>query len=410
MILELIAQAEVAGARASKACDILGLSVRTVERWRAGATEDLRRGPKAEPANKLTADERQAVLAAVNSREYRDLSPNQIVPLLADKKVYLASEATMYRVLREEDLLHHRERSRAPVSRPPKEHVASGPNQVWSWDITYLPAPVAGAFFYLYLVVDVWSRRIMAWEVHETELADLASELMERTCTTLGLDSKRLVLHSDNGGPMKGSTMLATLERLGIQASFSRPHVSDDNPFSEALFRTLKYRPEYPTRHFADLAAARSWVERFVAWYNTIHLHSAIRFVTPDDRHFGREVRLLADRDQVYRRAQAAHPERWSGKTRCWEPIGDVYLNPEKRDLPVSVPNPVCATNRGLGAAAPSGAGRSPVRALPNTNNDSRAVAPPCTTQSPPSVAPSEALSGRVNAEASGKPRGQMAC
>jgi len=402
MTLELLAEAEAAGARLAKACAILGLSARTVERWRGGADEDLRRGPNTAPANKLSGVERQEVMATVNSPEFRDLSPNLIVPRLADKGRYLASESTMYRLLREADQLHHRERSQAATRRPPAEHVADGPNQVWSWDITYLRSPVLGAFFYLYLVVDVWSRRIVAWEVHAEESADLASHLVESTCVLNGIDSSRLVLHSDNGGPMKGSTMLATLERLGIQASFSRPHVSDDNPFSEALFRTLKYRPEYPTRPFADIGAARSWVEHFVAWYNTFHLHSAIRFVTPDDRHFGREPALLAQRNEVYARAQAAHPERWSGKTRCWEPITAVYLNPEKPSSSVTCSEPI--------RAHPSGAGQSPVEAHQNTTEDTRAGALPAARRRPNTVAPSKALPNPIQPISLTEDRRARAC
>ena len=253
MTLDLVGEAERAGARRAAACAVLGVSARTVERWRRDpAAADQRGGPTTAPANTLTADERQEVLATVNAPRFRDLSPNQIVPLLADEGRYLASEATIYRILRAEALLHHRERSQAPVRRPPMAHTATGPNQVWSWDITYLRSPVRGIFFYLYLVVDVWSRKIMAWDVYEAESAELASGLIEGQCAALGLDPRGLVLHADNGGPMKGATMVATLERLGILASFSRPSVSDDNPYSEALFRTLKYRPEYPDQPFAD--------------------------------------------------------------------------------------------------------------------------------------------------------------
>jgi hypothetical protein len=146
----------------------------------------------------------------------------------------------------------------------------------------------------------------------------------------MGVDPEGLILHTDNGGPMKGSTMLATLQRLGIVPSFSRPKVSDDNPYSEALFRTLKYRPEYPGRPFDSLAEAREWVAGFVQWYNTVHLHSAICFVSPDDRHFGREHDLLKKRREVYEAARRRHPERWStGKTRNWDPVRVVVLNPD---------------------------------------------------------------------------------
>ena len=301
-----------------------------MQRWRLPETvEDRREGPRSAPGNKLTEAERQEVVETASAPEYRDLSPKQIVPKLADEGLYLASESSFYRILREAKMLAHRERSRPPVARP-KEQVATGPCQVWSWDITYLKSALRGSFYYLYLVEDIWSRKIVGWAVHESESMGYASGLIDAACASLRLDPRELVLHSDNGGPMKGSTMLATLQRLGIVPSFSRPHVSDDNPYSEALFRTLKYRPEYPRGAFASLEAARQWVEDFVAWYNTEHLHSAIGFVTPDDRHHGRDDKILAGRREVYEAARRRHPERWTGKTRNWEPVGEVRLNPER--------------------------------------------------------------------------------
>lgn len=360
MTLALIAEAERSGARVGVASEALGLSTRTVERWRAGEHEDQRHGPITAPANKLSVDERRELVATVNAPRFRDRSPNQIVPLLADEGRYLASESTVYRILREEDQLHHRERSKAPVRRPPKAHVATGPNEVWSWDISYLPSAMRGAFFYLYLVVDVWSRKVVSWEVNEAESSEHAAALIKRTCEALGIDGKGLVLHSDNGGPMKGTTMVAMLEWLGILASFSRPGVSDDNPYSEALFRTLKYRPEYPSRPFADLAAARAWVDAFVRWYNTEHLHSGIRFVTPEDRHDGRDITVLARRHDVYERARSARPDRWSRGTRCWEPIEQVYLNPGRPATATAAPAAVViATMPERSALSPKGPKRS---------------------------------------------------
>lgn len=161
--------------------------------------------------------------------------------------------------------------------------MTTGPNQVWSWDITYLPGPIRGTFFYLYLFVDVWSRKIVGAEVFGEECNAKASQLLRRICREKGLDPENLVLHSDNGGPMKGATMKATLEQLGVVASLSRPRVSNDNAFSEALFRTLKYRPGYPEGPFESLAHARLWVRSFVGWYNHEHLHSGIGFVTPSE-------------------------------------------------------------------------------------------------------------------------------
>jgi putative transposase len=333
MILGLLDEAVTAGARASQACAVMGLSLRAMQRWRAADVgDDHRYGPKTRPPSRLTERERQQVLAMVNSPAYRDLSPKQIVPRLADAGQYIASESTMYRILREENQLAHRGRAKAPEPRPVQEHVATAPNQVWSWDITYLRTTVKGRFYFLYLLMDIYSRRIMGWSVHEEESAELASSLMYATCAENALDPAGLVLHSDNGGPMRGSTMLATLQWLGVIPSFSRPRVSNDNPFSEALFRTLKYRPNYPYRAFDTLEEACTWVARFVHWYNTEHHHSALRFVTPDDRHFGREEAILARRRRVYEQARRRRPERWSGELRNWTPVGPVYLNPQKPD------------------------------------------------------------------------------
>lgn len=330
MTIELVDEAVVAGARRDAASQVVGLSARTLERWRSGDVEDGRRGPNTAPANKLTAKERQTVLKVINEPRFRDLSPNQIVPLLADDGQYISSESTMYRIMRDEELLKHRGRAKAPVRRPVQSHLATGPNQVWSWDITYLKSPVRGVFFYLYMIVDVWSRKVVGWEVHDVESAELAASLFEETCVMMHLDPRGIVLHADNGGPMKGSTMVATLERLGVLPSYSRPHVSDDNPYSESLFRTLKYRPEYPTKPFVDVKAARAWVTGFVTWYNGEHLHSGVRFVTPSDRHAGKDTMILARRRQVYEAARAKNPERWTMSTRNWTPVDEVYLNPEE--------------------------------------------------------------------------------
>ena len=329
MIQELILEAVAAGARLERACAVVGVSARTLQRWALpGAEEDRREGPRRAPGNKLSEAERRKVVAWANAPEHRDLSPKQIVPRLADRGVYLASESTFYRVLRAEDLLAHRERSRPPSPRP-KEHVATGPNQVWSWDITWLPAAIRGTFHYLYLVEDVWSRKIVDFTVEAEESMEHGARLVAGAARAEGVARDRLVLHADNGGPMKGSTMLATLQRLGIVPSFSRPRVSDDNPYPEALFRTMKYRPEYPARPFPSLEAARAWVSAFVRWYNTAHLHSAIRFVTPEDRHAGRDAAILERRRKVYENARRRRPERWAAEVRNWDPVGDVTLNPE---------------------------------------------------------------------------------
>ena len=328
-VLALIDEAVAAGARQAQACAVLGVSARTVQRWARGGVHDGRpRASRPTPANALCAAERERAVALLCSEQWRDLSPKQIVPRLADEGVYIASESTLYRLLRQARLLAHRGRARAPTPREPRRHRAHAPNTVWSWDITYLPSAVRGQFYYLYLVSDVYSRKVVGWQVHASEDSEHAAALIRQACLDEGVEPAQLVLHSDNGAPMKGITLLAMLQVLGVTPSFSRPRVSNDNPYSESLFRTVKYRPWYPQRPFASVLAAREWVERFVQWYNHEHRHGAIRFVTPHERHVGRDQEILAERATVYAAARRRHPERWSTKTRNWTPIGSVWLNP----------------------------------------------------------------------------------
>lgn len=320
--MELINEAVNAGARLREACRLLGLSIRTYERWKTqSGGEDRRAGPKTEPPNKLTKAERKKLLEVVNRPEFCDLPPSQIVPRLAERGEYYASETTMYRVLREEKQLAHRGRTKEPQERIPVVRIATRPNQIWSWDITYLRGPARGMFFYLYMVMDIWSRKIVGWAVHEVESADLAANLIREAAATEHVEVDKLTLHSDNGGPMKGSTMLATLQSLGIAASFTRPRTSDDNPFSESLFKTLKYRPWYPKDRFSSLEEARSWVAAFVRWYHEEHRHSGIKFVRPIERHDGLDIEILARRHAAYEAAKARHPNRWGSRpTRNWTP------------------------------------------------------------------------------------------
>ena len=329
----LINEAVTAGARRAKACAALEISDRTLRRWtKDGQIHPDQRPlvPRPEPANKLSAAECAAVLEVCNSKEFASLPPSQIVPKLADQGRYLASESSFYRILRADGQQHHRGRAKPPVRRkPPTSYQASAPCEVWTWDITWMPGPVAGLFFYLYLIVDIFSRKIVGWEVHEREGAELAAVLIRRAVLAEGCIARPLVLHADNGSPMKGATMKTTLEKLGIIASYSRPRVSNDNPFSEALFRTCKYRPNWPAKGFATKAEAQAWVKSFAGWYNGEHLHSGIRFVTPDERHAGHDRETLASRASLYANAKAQNPERWSGKTRNWQPAGPVWLNPE---------------------------------------------------------------------------------
>ncbi len=336
--IELIDEAVSAGARRFKACAVLEIDVRTLQRWKKTLSEqqgleDQRKaaGQMRTPANKLSQQERDTIVKVCNQPEYKSLPPSQIVPRLADNGDYIASESSFYRVLREADQVHRRGRGNAPRTVPkPEGFLATKPNEVWSWDITFLASSLRGAFYRLYLILDIFSRKIVAWEVHENESADHASVLIRRACLAEGIYQDGLVLHADNGGPMKGATMLATLQKLGVVPSFSRPSVSDDNPYSESLFHTLKYTPGYPGKPFETIEAARKWVHGFVTWYNNEHRHSAIRYVTPDQRHRGEDSDVLRQRRAVYKAARERNPERWSGDTRNWNPVTEVWLNPPK--------------------------------------------------------------------------------
>ena len=325
----LINEAVGNGSRKRLACRELGITLRTLERWVKAGEAACDRRPEAlrpVPTNKLTAAEREALLCVVNEPRFAALPPTQIVPILADEGRYLASESTFYRLLREEDQLAHRGRARAPSARAVPRHCATRANQLYAWDITYLPGPIAGAFFFLYLVLDVYSRKIVAHEVHEAESAEHAAQLIEQAVQREGVAHGVLVVHQDNGSPMKGSTYLAKLADLGIRASYSRPGVSDDNAYAESLFRTCKYRPEFPGA-FATLDEARQWMLRFTRWYNHEHKHRNLKFVSPAQRHQGADRAIFAKRIAVYEQARAKYPARWSGNIRNWSLPNEVWLN-----------------------------------------------------------------------------------
>lgn len=329
--VKLIDEAVVAGARRHKACEELGVSVRTVQRWTqdGGVCGDGRPDAvRPVPANKLSDAERAAVLALCNEPRYASVPPTQIVPREADEGRYTCSERSMYRILHEHDAQHHRGRAKAPGHRgDARSHLASRPNEVWCWDCTWLPGPVRGSFMYLYAIMDVFSRKVVAWEVYDHESGEHASLLVKQAVLREGTLDQPLVLHADNGSPQKSATLRATLEALGIIASYSRPRVSNDNAYIESLFRTGKYRPGYPVNGFDDIDAAREWVGKLFRWYNHEHRHSAIRFVTPTERHDGREHDILSQRQAVYAAARKRHPQRWKNATRNWAPVGPVWLN-----------------------------------------------------------------------------------
>jgi putative transposase len=311
------------------------MSERTLKRWRGAngtVAEDLRPdAERAEQSHKLTQAEEVAILRACNQPEHRSLPPSQIVPSLADKGLYLASESSFYRVLKKHQQQNYRGRMKPPRKVPePTSFTATGSNQVWSWDISYCPSTVRGQHWYLYLIMDIYSRKIIAWEIHEAESGELAKRLIERALLREGCWYNPPVLHSDNGAPMTSHTLKARLADLGMLMSHSRPRVSNDNPYSESLFRTVKYCPEWPSKGFKSLTAVREWMLAFEYAYNERHLHSGINFVTPADRHRGVDHQRLVHREMVYERAKRRNPQRWSGNTRNWKVSGPVSLNPGK--------------------------------------------------------------------------------
>lgn len=335
-----IDEAHVAGARLETACELVGINLRTLQRWKSG--DGLVHGdrrPEAvhpRPAHALSEEEQAEILRIANEPRFAEVPPARIVPILADEGVYVASESSFHRVLRAAGQSGHRGRAKAPHKpRPPTTHIATAPNQVWCWDMTFLPTAVAGCWFYLYLILDLYSRKIVGWEVHEADSADYAAHLVRRTALAEGIHAalEKPVLHGDNGSTLKATTVLAMLHWLGIKPSYSRPRVSDDNAYAEALFRTAKYRPEFPARGFTTIEEAREWAAQFVHWYNVEHRHSGIGYVTPAQRHEGTDHALLAARHEVYTSAKDRNPRRWSRNTRDWTPVGAVALNPERESV-----------------------------------------------------------------------------
>ncbi|MCF7902743.1 MAG: IS3 family transposase [Candidatus Marinimicrobia bacterium] len=327
-LLDLIEEAHASGAKYCKACEVVGISERTVQRWKQRACPpDRRKGSEKRVARKLTKEQKDEIEDVCSSPRYRDKNPHQIVPHLLNEGVYLASVSTIYRVLKERDLLHHRSNRRVATKRSkPPERQPQCSNQVWCWGITWLAQRVKGLFYFAYVIMDIFDKSIVGWSVHESESDEHARALFEHV--SQGQNIRFENLHSDNGNPMKGVTLMALLESLKVSVSFSRPRVSNDNPFIESLFRTLKYHPGYPLR-FDTLEAARLWMADFVNWYNTVHLHSTIGYVTPLQMRNGEAVQIFEKRNQVMEEAKAKFPERWgSRRQKLWQGPEMVVLNP----------------------------------------------------------------------------------
>ena len=332
-ILAQVEQAQAAGIRLEDIAKSLAISARTLRRWRITPDADDQRvyAIRPEPANALTAQQRQAILNVCNQSEFASKTPAEIVPELADRGEYLGSERTYYRVLRAHRQLTRRGLARAPQSkRPPATHRATAPCEVWVWDITWLMGPVRGIYYRFYIIMDLFSRKIVASEVWANENAENSEALIHRAALSEQLASgKKPILHGDNGAPLKAGTVLALMHTLGIKPSHSRPRVSNDNAHAEALFRTAKYHPSLDPNGFDSLKSARQWACEFVRWYNTEHKHSAIGFVTPEQKHNGEDEAILTQRREVYERARAEHPERWiKGQCRKWQAVTSTCLNP----------------------------------------------------------------------------------
>jgi putative transposase len=316
------------------ACAALGVPRSSAYRARSPAAGPVR--PRPTPARALSAEERQAVLDVANSDRFVDTAPAEIVSTLLDEGTYLCSPRTMYRIL--DDAAEVRERRnqlRHPVYKKP-ELLATGPNDVWTWDITKLLTPRKWEYLYLYVILDVYSRYVVGWLISDKENAELAKLLIAETCAKEGVQPGQLTIHGDRGAPMTSKTLAQLMADLTITKSHSRPQVSNDNPFSESHFKTMKYRHDFPGR-FEDIAAGRVHFRSFFDWYNNHHRHSGIAFMTPSSVHHGQSDAIRAARQSVLSNAYQAHPERFvRHPPLAAAPPAEVWINPPK-------PEPACS-------------------------------------------------------------------
>jgi len=330
--IKLIDEAKVQGASLSAACKELNIHPRTYNRWKVSLDDKRPTAIRPTPKSKITKEEKKEIIKVANTPKYKDLPPSQIVPMLADEGIYIASESTFYRVLKEEKMNTKRISTRNINAKVITTHTANKPNRLWSWDITWLPGPVKGHYFKLYLILDIFSRYIVGWEIWNEELSLHAQTLIKKAAFKHKLINEPLVLHSDNGSPMKAQNFQVLLEKLEITKSYSRPRVSNDNAYSESLFRTLKYSKDFPFKGFKTIKDARSWIFDFVKFYNTNSRHSGVKFVTPYERHYGYDSEILEKRKNVYNKAKLRNPSRWSSNIRDWNRIETVSLNPTTKE------------------------------------------------------------------------------
>lgn len=314
----------------ARACQALA-----VPRSRLYPRQQAAVSPRPRPAHAFSAEERIAIRALMNSQRYVDRAPRQIYAAWLDEGRYLCHWRSMYRILHDFSEVRERRKQRQhpPYCKP--ELLAEAPNQVWSWDITKLRGPTKWTHFALYTVIDIFSRFIVGWMIAERERAELAKQLIAATAAKQHIQPEQLTLHADNGKPMKARTLALLLHELGIEKSHSRPYVSDDNPFSEAQFKTLKYHPTYPDR-FAGVQDARAWARPFFDWYNYEHYHSGLNLLTPAVVHYGQAEVVCQQRQAVLAAAYAQHPQRFVRGEPVVKGAPDaVWINPPiKPNLP----------------------------------------------------------------------------
>ena len=313
------------------ACDALCVPRSAFYRAQSPVESQMVQAPPASTRG-LPPDERQVVLDTLDGQRFQDSAPREVYATLLDEQIYLCHWRTMYRtpgVAENQQVCERRNQLRhPPYARP--ELLAAGPNQVWSWDITALRGPAKWSAFYLYDLMDVYSRYVVGWLIATTQSATLAEQLIAQSVAKHTIVPGQLTLHTDNGAPMKAKTVAQLMVDLGVSESHSRPHVSDDNPFSEAQFKTLKYQPDYPDR-FVDLPEAQSWARRFFTWYNEEHHHTGLGLLTPAVVHFGHAPEVLAARQLTLDLAFTAHPERFVRGAPTPQALPEaVWINPPK--------------------------------------------------------------------------------
>lgn len=316
--------------RLSTVCKYLEISARTIQRWKKDGLKDNRKGAEKSVPKKLSKEEELAIYSLCCSNEYKEMNPREVFNSLLDKGLYYASESTFYRILKKYNALAHRSESKKGTSRNKSQELkAYRKNQVWMWDITWLKSPVTGIWYYAYVIEDLYDRSIVAWMIFENESDGHSRELFDYACRKENAHPD--FVHSDNGNPMKGVTLVALYYQLGIVPSFSRPRVSDDNPFIESFFKTLKYKCGYP-HHFENIEHARKWFADFIHWYNFEHKHSGLQFITPMQKRQGKHFRLFANRNEVIRKAREKNPLRWSSdKLHQYKTSEFEILNPEEK-------------------------------------------------------------------------------